>query len=68
MSSLKVIISINFLQLEENNSKQRVEIDQKAARKQIAGIINENMRRLDEFDSQDREDVNEDDLQIDFGF
>lgn len=34
-----------------NSSKQRVEIDQKAARKQIAGIINENMRRLDEFDS-----------------
>jgi hypothetical protein len=26
------------------------------------------MRRLDEFDSQDREEVNEDDLQIDFDF
>jgi len=26
------------------------------------------MRRLDEFDSLDREEVNEDDLQIDFDF
>lgn len=42
---------------------KRLDIDKKAARKQIAGIINENRKRLDEFDNHERDEVNEDDLQ-----
>lgn len=42
---------------------KRLDIDQLAARKQIAGIINENRRRLDEYDDRERVEVDEEDLQ-----
>ena len=41
---------------------KRLEIDKKAARKQIAGIINENRKRLDEFDNHERDEIDEEDL------
>lgn len=47
-----------------NNKK--LEIDKKAARKQIVGIINENRKRLDDFDDHDRDEVREEDLEDDF--
>ena len=43
-------------------SKYKVDIDKQAARKNVAEIINENRKRLDEFDAHDRDEVNEDDL------
>ena len=42
---------------------KRLDIDQQAARKQIAGIINENRKRLDEYDNRERVEVDEEDLQ-----
>lgn len=44
------------------NKVKRVDVDQRAARIHIAGMINENRKRLDEFDDHDREEINEDDL------
>ena len=41
---------------------KRLDIDKKAARKQIAGIINENRKRLDEFDNHERYEIDEEDL------
>lgn len=41
---------------------KKVDVDQRAARIQIAGIINENRKRLDDFDDHDREEIHEDDL------
>jgi|APSaa5957512535_1039671.scaffolds.fasta_scaffold39259_1 hypothetical protein len=42
---------------------KKVEIDRRAARINVAGMINENRRRLDDFDDHDPlDEVNEDDL------
>ena len=41
---------------------KRLDIDKKAARKQIAGIINDNRKRLDEFDNHERYEIDEEDL------
>ena len=41
---------------------KRVDVDQRAARIHIAGMINENRKRLDDFDDHDREEINEEDL------
>jgi hypothetical protein len=46
----------------ETEKMRRLEIDQKAARMQIAGMINENRKRLEDFDEEDMEMVNEEDL------
>ena len=41
---------------------KKVDVDKRAARIHIAGMINENRRRLDDFDDHDRDEINEDDL------
>ena len=41
---------------------KKVDVDTRAAKIQICGMINENRKRLDEFDDHDREDICEDDL------
>lgn len=41
---------------------RRVDVDQRAAKMHVASIINENRKRLDEFDDHDRESINEEDL------
>lgn len=46
----------------QNSNIQRVDVDKKAARIEIAGIINENRKRLDQFDDEDRDSVDEKDL------
>ena len=46
----------------QTDKVKRVDVDQRAARIQIAGMINENRKRLDEFDDHDRDEINEDDL------
>jgi hypothetical protein len=52
----------------ENGSVQKsalmkkVDIDRRAARINVASMINENRQRLDDFDDHDREEVNEEDL------
>jgi len=43
-------------------SKHRVDVDMKQARSNVANMINENRKRLDEFDDHDRDEVEEDDL------
>ena len=48
--------------LEGTPTKHRVEIDRRAAMQNIAGIINENRKRLDDFDDHDREEIDADDL------
>lgn len=50
--------------LSEKNSpsKHKLEIDRREAMKNVAGMINENRKRLDEFDDHDRDEVNEDEL------
>lgn len=41
---------------------KKVNIDRRAARINVAGMINENRKRLDEFDDHDRDEIMEDDL------
>lgn len=41
---------------------KKIDIDKRAARIHVAGMINENRKRLDEFDDHDRDEVNEEDL------
>lgn len=48
------------------NHKKRIEIDKKAAKRQIVGIINENRKRLDDFDDHDRDEIREEDLEDEF--
>jgi len=49
------------MQLSKSPTK-KVDVDKRAARIHIAGLINENRRRLDDFDDHDRDEINEDDL------
>jgi hypothetical protein len=46
-------------------SKYKVDIDRRAARANVAEIINENRKRLDEFDDHDRDEIDVDDLEED---
>ena len=41
---------------------KRVDVDKRAARIHIAGMINDNRKRLDDYDDHDRDEVMEDDL------
>lgn len=49
-------------QEQQNSPVKKVDVDQRAARIHIAGMINENRKRLDDFDDHDRDEINEEDL------
>ena len=66
----KLGVSDELNKQKEDNSNilannKKLEIDKKAARRQIVGIINENRKRLDDFDDHDRDEVREEDLEDD---
>lgn len=42
--------------------KKKFKIDKEAARKNVRNIINENRKRLQEFDDQERDQIREEDL------
>ncbi len=67
----KLGVSDELNKQKEDNSNilannKKLEIDKKAARRQIVGIINENRKRLDDFDDHDRDEVREEDLEDDY--
>ena len=69
--STKFGVSDELNKQKEDNSNilannKKLEIDKKAARRQIVGIINENRKRLDDFDDHDRDEVREEDLEDDY--
>lgn len=51
------------MQISKQSPGKKVDVDKRAARIHIAGLINENRKRLDDFDDHDRDEVNEDDLE-----
>ena len=53
------------MQLSKQSPGKKVDVDKRAARIHIAGLINENRKRLDDFDDHDRDEINEDDLEDD---
>ena len=48
---------------QKNEEVKRGDVDTRAARQQIAGMINENYQRLNDFDDHERESVKEEDLE-----
>ncbi len=67
----KLGVSDELNKQKEDNSNilannKKLEIDKKAARRQIVGIINENRKRLDDLDDHDRDEVREEDLEDDY--
>lgn len=46
----------------ERGAAARVDIDLTAAKREVADMINENRKRLDDFDDHDRDDVDLNDL------
>ena len=48
--------------ISKSPAKHKVDIDMRAARANVAGIINENRKRLEQYDDHDRDEVGEDDL------
>ncbi len=48
--------------VEKSALMKKVDIDRRAARINVASMINENRQRLDDFDDHDREEINEEDL------
>ena len=54
----------NEMEMDKNHELyKKVNIDRRAARINVKEMINENYKRLDEFDEHDREEVNDDDLE-----
>ena len=47
----------------ESTPVKRVDVDQRAARIHIAGMINDNRKRLDDFDDHDRDEIEAEDLE-----
>ena len=47
---------------EEMTKVKKVDVDKRAARIHIAGMINDNRKRLDDYDDHDRDEVLEEDL------
>ena len=41
---------------------KKVDVDKRAARIHIAGMINDNRKRLDDYDDHDRDEILEEDL------
>lgn len=53
---------MNMGESKSNDLIKKVNIDRRAARINVAEMINDNRKRLDDFDDHDRDEVNEDDL------
>lgn len=53
---------MNMGESKSNDLIKKVNIDRRAARINVAEMINDNRKRLDDFDDHDRDEINEDDL------